>query len=203
MDPRRALDELIKERGQSYAAISRLLSRNPAYIQQFIKRGSPARLEENDIILLAAHFGVSEAIFGGEEQSDAPLPIAIAVPFLGQRRGEDLDRHRLIDQTWLGRMTKNPSRVSIVKVVGDSMLPTLAHGDEVAINRYQANERLRDGLYVIRVDSELVVRRIALEPSRRRISVLADNSSYPRWTGLTRQCLHIAGRVLWLSKLLP
>lgn len=49
LDPRRALDELIKERGESYSSVSRLLSRNAAYIQQFIKRGSPARLDDSDI----------------------------------------------------------------------------------------------------------------------------------------------------------
>ena len=49
LDPRRALDELIKERGESYSSVSRLLSRNPAYIQQFIKRGSPTRLDDSDI----------------------------------------------------------------------------------------------------------------------------------------------------------
>ena len=36
LDPRRALDDLIKERGETYSSVSRLLSRNSAYIQQFI-----------------------------------------------------------------------------------------------------------------------------------------------------------------------
>ena len=38
---RAALARLIEERGADYAGLSRMLGRNPAYIQQFIKRGVP------------------------------------------------------------------------------------------------------------------------------------------------------------------
>ena len=44
VDGRAALARLIEERGEDYAGLSRLIGRNPAYIQQFIKRGSPRRL---------------------------------------------------------------------------------------------------------------------------------------------------------------
>lgn len=42
--PRAELARLIAERREDYAGLSRLLGRNPAYIQQFIKRGVPRRL---------------------------------------------------------------------------------------------------------------------------------------------------------------
>ena len=60
-DVRTALDALIRERGEDYSAISRLLGRNPAYIQQFIKRGSPRRLAEEDRVRLAAYFQIGRA----------------------------------------------------------------------------------------------------------------------------------------------
>ena len=53
MTPRQALDDLIREREETYAAVSRLLGRNSAYIQQYIKRGTPARLDQSDIAQLA------------------------------------------------------------------------------------------------------------------------------------------------------
>ena len=62
---RAALQRLIEERGEDYAGLSRLLGRNPAYIQQYIKRGSPRRLAEDDRRLLARYFGVDEAALGG------------------------------------------------------------------------------------------------------------------------------------------
>lgn len=59
MTPRQALDDLIREREETYAAVSRLLGRNSAYIQQYIKRGTPVRLDQSDIAQLALHFDVS------------------------------------------------------------------------------------------------------------------------------------------------
>ena len=45
--------------------MSRLLGRNPTYGQQFVKRGVPRRLSEDDRRKLAAHFGIAERLLGG------------------------------------------------------------------------------------------------------------------------------------------
>ncbi|MFC3213147.1 S24 family peptidase [Novosphingobium panipatense] len=198
LDPRRALDELIKERGESYSSVSRLLSRNPAYIQQFIKRGSPTRLDDSDIAQLSVHFGVPGAIFGGDEVPESAGLSTIAIPVLSATDAEDtLGRVRLVDEAWLRSLSHKPTGVSIVMVEGDAMYPTLRNGDEVLIQRYLANENPRDGLYVIRADAGLLVRRIALEPTRNRIAVLTDNPTYPNWDGLLRNGVQIVGRVIW------
>lgn len=200
LDPRRCLDELIKERGESYSSISRLLSRNPAYIQQFIKRGSPTRLDYSDIAQLSVHFGVPGAIFGGDEVPESAGLSTIAIPVLGANDSEEaLARVRLVDEAWLRSLSHKPTGVSIVMVEGDAMYPTLRNGDEVLIQRYLANENPRDGLYVIRADTGLLVRRIALEPARNRIAVLTDNPNYPNWEGLMRNAIQIVGRVIWLG----
>jgi hypothetical protein len=64
-DPRAALNELIRKSGDDYSSLSRLLGRNAAYIQQFIKRGSPRMLSEGDRRTLASFFGVAEQVLGG------------------------------------------------------------------------------------------------------------------------------------------
>ena len=46
MDPREKLSELARERGNSLAALSRMLGRNSTYLQQYITKGSPRKLEE-------------------------------------------------------------------------------------------------------------------------------------------------------------
>lgn len=200
LDPRRALDELIKERGESYSSVSRLLSRNAAYIQQFIKRGSPARLDDSDIAQLSVHFGVPAAVFGGDEVPESAGLSTIAIPVLGAADADDsLGRVRLVDEAWLRSLSHKPTGVSIVRVEGDAMYPTLRDGDEVLIQRYLANENPRDGLYVIRADTGLLVRRIALEPARNRIAVLTDNPNYPNWDGLMRNAIQIVGRVIWIG----
>ena len=200
LDPRRALDELIKERGESYSSVSRLLSRNAAYIQQFIKRGSPAHLDDSDIAQLSVHFGVPAAVFGGDEVPESAGLSTIAIPVLGTTDADDsLGRVRLVDEAWLRSLSHKPTGVSIVRVEGDAMYPTLRDGDEVLIQRYLANENPRDGLYVIRADTGLLVRRIALEPARNRIAVLTDNPNYPNWDGLIRNAIQIVGRVIWIG----
>ena len=62
---REELDRLIQKHKYGYAAISRLLGRNASYIQQFIKRGSPRKLDDEDRKILASFFGVDEQVFGG------------------------------------------------------------------------------------------------------------------------------------------
>src|SRR4029079_4104983 len=65
IDQRRALERLIQDRHEDYAGLSRLIGRNAAYIQQFIKRGTPRKLDEEDRKTLARYFGVDESVLGG------------------------------------------------------------------------------------------------------------------------------------------
>src|SRR3954463_10537821 len=64
-DPRTELQRLCAERGEDFAGLSRMLGRNPAYIQQFVRRGVPKRLREEERRKLARYFSVSESLLGG------------------------------------------------------------------------------------------------------------------------------------------
>ena len=86
-DARTALDQLIHDRGEDYASLSRLLGRNAAYIQQFIRRGTPRKLDEEDRRTLARYFRVDEAVLGG------PVTL-IATPVPGRRNDTVNDRDR-------------------------------------------------------------------------------------------------------------
>jgi len=74
-DVRSGLDALIRESGEDYSSVSRLLGRNSAYIQQFIKRGTPRRLSEEDRRKLAAFFRVPEQRLGGPVSATAVAPL--------------------------------------------------------------------------------------------------------------------------------
>src|SRR3546814_15011943 len=56
---------LIQQRRLGYSSISRMIGRNSSYIQQFIKRGSPRKLDDDDRRTLASFFGVDEQVLGG------------------------------------------------------------------------------------------------------------------------------------------
>ena len=66
-DPRAALARLIAENAEDFAGLSKLVGRNPTYIQQFIKRGSPKKLPETERGILARYFGVDESVLGGPD----------------------------------------------------------------------------------------------------------------------------------------
>ena len=199
MGPREALDGLISERGETYASISRLLGRNSAYIQQFIKRGSPARLDQSDIALLALHFDVPVEVLGGKEGPTVGQRSIVKVPLLNGTGNDSRSQWRLVDAAWLGRLCEQPASVAILPIVGEAMEPTLCNGDEVMISRVRNQESVREGLYAIRGSSEIFVRRIAIDPTKNRLTVLTDHPAYPSWQGIQRKGVDIVGRVIWIG----
>lgn len=199
MEPREALDGLISERGETYASISRLLGRNSAYIQQFIKRSSPARLDQSDIALLALHFDVPVEMLGGKEGPTVGQLSIVKVPLLNGTGNDSRSQWRLVDAAWLGRLCDQPASVAILPIVGEAMEPTLCNGDEVMISRVRFQERVREGLYAIRGSSEIFVRRIAIDPTKSRLTVLTDHPAYPSWQGIQRKGVDIVGRVIWIG----
>lgn len=199
MEPREALDGLISERGETYASISRLLGRNSAYIQQFIKRGSPARLDQSDIALLALHFDVPVEMLGGKEGPTVGQRSIVKVPLLNGTGNDSRPQWRLVDAAWLGRLCDQPASVAILPIVGEAMEPTLRNGDEVMISRVRFQESVREGLYAIRGSSEIFVRRIAIDPTKNRLTVLTDHPAYPSWQGIQRKGVDIVGRVIWIG----
>jgi phage repressor protein C with HTH and peptisase S24 domain len=205
---RAALERLIEEQGADYAGVSRLIGRNPAYIQQYIKRGTPRRLAEEDRRTIAAFFGVSEDLLGGPPAATPEAGLA-RVPRLdvgasaggGAFAGAERERgHIAFDPAWLRRIARDSRTLSLIAVEGDSMAPTLADGDEIMVDRADDAARLRDGIYVLRIEDALVVKRVALSPTGRTISIRSDNPAYPSWPDCDPANLAIVGRVVWFGR---
>ena len=213
-DPRSALDRLLTERGVDYAQLSARIGRNPAYIQQYIKRGSPRRLAEEDRARIAAYLGVPEAMLGGPVQRIAaparPGGAAmVLVPKLaigasaGAGRtvdGEPVEGAVAFDPKWLRELGADARALSIIRVEGDSMAPTLNDGDDILVDGGDAAGRLRDGIYVLRMDDALMVKRIARAPGPGRISVISDNAQYRSWDDLPMSAVQLVGRVVWTGR---
>src|SRR3546814_4938249 len=84
---------LIQQRRLGYSSISRMIGRNSSYIQQFIKRGSPRKLDDDDRRTLASFFGVDEQVLGGP-----PAPMRdglIEIPVLNVDASADRKSTRL------------------------------------------------------------------------------------------------------------
>jgi hypothetical protein len=207
---RAELDRLISRGHHGYAAISRLLRRNPSYVQQFIKRGSPRKLDDADRIKLASFFGVDEQILGGPANAvhDGMIEIPIldveaSAGFGAVAASENAQTRFGFDERWLRSLTSAKSAsLSIVRVLGDSMEPTLSEGDEVLVDASDHASRLRDGIYVLRADDALVVKRVAIRPGGTQITIASDNPAYPTWRDMDRSEVHVVGRVIWFGRAL-
>jgi transcriptional regulator with XRE-family HTH domain len=70
-----------------------------------------------------------------------------------------------------------PNQLAIVKVSGDSMAPTLQHGDLVLIDR-SIRQIGRDGLYVITSGYEVQVKRITRDWKTKTLTISSDNPAY-------------------------
>jgi phage repressor protein C with HTH and peptisase S24 domain len=209
-NPRIVLERLCAERGEDFAGLSRMLGRNPAYIQQFVRRGVPKKLREEERRKLARYFSISEAVLGGPpeiEQGPAGLvpivrsPVRVSAGPGAIVSEEEGKPYFAFDDRWLKAMTATPaSRLSIIRVEGDSMSPTLSPGDDILVDLGDSGDRIRDGVYVLRVDDALVVKRIALNPMRRRITVQSDNPAYPDWPDCDLDSINCIGRVIWAGR---
>lgn len=206
------LQRLIEERGEDYSGLSRLLGRNAAYVQQYIKRGSPTRLAAPYRRNLSRYFTIYEALLGGASPAGAPAEAAraVTVPLLdvgasagagAAVEGERTRAHVAFDPAWLRKVASGgPDGLSIIRVEGDSMLPALAHGDEILVDRCDGRQRLRDGIYVLRLDGALMVKRLAFNPVNRTVTISSDNAAYPSWADCDPAKVELVGRAIWVGR---
>ena len=80
------------------------------------------------------------------------------------------------------------------------MAPTLNAGDDIRVGLGDCMDRLRDGIYVLRADDVLVVKRLALNPTERCVTVQSDNPAYPDWPDCDMDEIHCIGRVIWAGR---
>ena len=83
----------------------------------------------------------------------------------------------------------------------DSMYPTLKDGSMIMVNRNFNN--LSDGVYVMRHDNTLLVKRLQMLPGG-IIKVKSDNNQYDPWEINKSQIdgtdLELIGRVVWTGQ---
>ena len=145
MDAREKLFELARDHGSSLAALSRMLGRNPSYLQQYITKGSPRKLEEADRRRLAQFFGIGEAELGGpEEISYAGTSDWVEIPRLpleasagpGAVGAAEIPFDAFcFSRRWLREQRLDAATLSSIRVMGDSMDPLLHDGDEILVDR--------------------------------------------------------------------
>jgi len=203
MDPREKLSELARERGNSLAALSRMLGRNATYLQQFITKGSTRKPEEDDRRKLAQFFGVGEAELGASEDLsydgggdwvDVPrLPLEASAGSGAVGAAElPFDAFRF-SRRWLREQGLEQDMLSSIRVMGDSMEPLLRDGDEILVDR--TPRAFREGIHVVRLGDALHVKLLqAVPPDRMRL--ISKNPAYET-VEVAMADVDVVGRVVW------
>jgi phage repressor protein C with HTH and peptisase S24 domain len=207
--PRARLLELSQARGVSLAALSELLGRNASYLQQFIRKGSPRKLEEQDRATLARFLGV------GEEELREAQEKSYVKSSMRRELGEWVEVPRLdlgasagpgrvaeaeaafdtfrFSRRWLDEQGLARAQLSAIRVEGDSMEPVLNDGDEILIDC--SPRPFRDGIHVVRLGDTLMVKRVA-SAGPGRVALLSQNFAYPP-VEVAAEEVAIIGRVVW------
>ena len=210
-DPRQVLEQLCTERGENFASLSRLIGRNETYIQQYLRKGSPRTLRDRERRMLARYFQVSEIVLGGlPEDPIAEFGALVPVARVSVRTSagscttpdeQSARPYIAFDPAWLRSLTgSSGAHLSVMRVEGDSMAPTLSAGDDILIDLADAHDRLRDGIYALRAGGTLVVKRLAVHPVGRRATVQLDNPAYGEPTDCALGEIDCFGRVIWAGR---
>ncbi|MCF6214669.1 MAG: hypothetical protein L3J58_00685 [Emcibacter sp.] len=219
---RQKLDHLIRTSSHDdYASLSALIGKNHAYMQQFIKRGVPKCLKDEDTEKIIKHFNITMDYFGSPDDfsnvgrgfSDSQTSnfeeeyIRVNVYEIEAAAGagsivdnNEISNKLAFKKSWI-RSSSNATAddLAVITVSGDSMNPTLYDGDRILVDMTQTSIK-NDGIYVLRNDDMILVKRISLNPVTKLCTIKSDNSFYESWEGCKTTDLDILGRVIWMGR---
>lgn len=102
---------------------------------------------------------------------------------------------------WLENyITRDIKQLSVISVKGDSMEGVLNDGDTILVNHSYTTPR--DGLYVLRINENLLVKRLQLMPGN-IVRVISANEAYPTFEIHLQNMVDdvaIVGRVEWFGR---
>ncbi len=103
---------------------------------------------------------------------------------------------------WLRQRTLRPGRCRIIRVVGESMDPTLPDGSAILIN-LDSKHRKDGKIFVIRIGDDLVVKRTVRDREAGWLLV-SDNRNKRTWaTHPWPEDAQVIGEVKWVGRSLP
>jgi len=115
-------------------------------------------------------------------------------------RGTSIRSEQVVDYLafkteWVRRrLNTDPRNLLLIEAVGDSMAPTIEDADLILVDLGEPRFK-QDGVYVLRRDHDLIVKRLQRRPDDKLI-IRSDNPAYEPAVA-PRESLGIVGRVIW------
>ncbi len=226
LDPvRRRLLRLIADSRTNLRTASLAIERNASYLHQFINRGTPRVLAEDDREALAEHLGCSPDLLRHDRSSrraarpnTPPLPGPYAAPKgysvvpeidvrVAAGPGAWNDQPEEIKEAWLfadplihHEFRAKPDDLRMITVDGDSMEPLLSSGDRIMID-VSRQVPSPPGIFVIWDGLGLVAKRIEHVPHSDPPKVVLKSLN-PEYDSYERSAdeIRIVGRAVWVSR---
>ncbi len=99
---------------------------------------------------------------------------------------------------WIERKG-DPANMSLVRVSGDSMEPTLKSGDIVLVDHNRNYIDPQGGIYAVSIDDGIIIKRVQVLYPSGRFKVISDNSRYEPFDAEPER-LKVNGRVVWFGR---
>ena len=205
---RARLTQVIESFGSVVAVAKAVGVSDNAIYKWLAGRGQPS---VTNLVALARAARVSiEWLATGEESKQSAQAITRAVEhgdfiFMPRNRirfsaGRDgiLRSDQVVDSIafraeWVKKRLSTEARdLLLIEVVGDSMAPTVEDGDLILADLAEPRFR-QDGIYLLRHDSGLAVKRIQRRPDG-KLLIRSDNPKYEAMVVVT---VNVIGRVIW------
>jgi phage repressor protein C with HTH and peptisase S24 domain len=206
------LDQVLKEFA-SVADLARVIGVSDNAIYKWLSgRGQPS-VANLVALAKAAKVSVEWLATGneaaGEKRAAAraadPSGFAYVARYDGKTagaRGDLLRNDQVVDylafkKEWVRtRLKADPRNLLLIEAIGDSMAPTLEESDLLLVDLAEPRFR-HDGIYVMRRDNELTVKRLQRRPDG-SLNIISDNPAYESAI-VTGDSVHIIGRVIWAA----
>ena len=112
---------------------------------------------------------------------------------------EDVEDLLAFKREWIVRQLRlNPDDLGLIHVRGESMVPTLNPGDVILLE-HREQPATSDGIFVIRIGSALLVKRLQFMPNG-QLLISSDNPAYQSFNvnpNLEAGEYRIIGKVVW------
>ena len=92
-----------------------------------------------------------------------------------------------------------PDQMSLIKVSGDSMEPTLLDGDLVLVNHARTRVAPQGGIYAMSIDDEIMIKRVQPVFESGKLRVISDNKAYDSFEIGTDR-VKVNGKVIWYAR---
>ncbi|MBL6597973.1 MAG: S24 family peptidase [Alphaproteobacteria bacterium] len=227
LDPvRLRVIQLLDERRTDMKNGSLALGRNPAYLHQFVFRGTPKVLGEDDRAALAAFLECDEDELRHKARperkprakserapraNDGQPEGYLAIPEIDVRAAagagavhdgleETKDVWYFSDPVVRHEFRARPSDLRMITIDGDSMEPMLDSGDRIMIDTSQ-RVPVPPGVFVIWDGMGLVAKRVEHAPNSDPpvIIIKSVNPDYETYERDAEE-VHVIGRVIWAAK---